>query len=89
MQTCVGLIIEFSPTNALDDDGKIDVQTHMFEQDHIVNTSVSKHSHAEGPKPCQLLVDVEGDVIIVYRRHLHMHGAVAQWRGLMLRRHGG
>jgi hypothetical protein len=86
----VGLIVEFSTTNASYDDGKLNVQTHTFKQAHIVNTSVSKLSHAGGFKPCQLLVDADGDVIVViYQRHLHVHGVVAQWRGLMLRRHGG
>jgi hypothetical protein len=62
----------------------------MFEQAHIINMSVSKLSHAEGLEPCQLIVVVDRDVIvIIYRRHLHMHGVVAQWRGIMLWRHGG
>jgi hypothetical protein len=62
----------------------------MFEQAHIVNTSVSKLSHMEGLEPCQLIMVVDGDVIvIVYRRHLHVHVVVARRCGLMLRRHGG
>jgi hypothetical protein len=61
----------------------------MFEQAHIINVSVSKLSHAEGLEPCQLLIVVDGDVIIIYRRHLHVHGMVARRRGLMLWRHGG
>jgi hypothetical protein len=80
----VGLIVEFSPTNASDDDGKIDVQTHTFEQAHIVNMSVSKLSHAEGLKPCQLLMAADGDVVVVYQRHLYKHGVVTQWCSLMV-----
>jgi hypothetical protein len=88
-QTLAGLIIEFSPTNASDDGGKLDVQTHTFRQDHIVNTSGSKLLLAEGLEPYQLLVAVDGYVIIVYQRHLDEHGVVAQWCGFMLWRHGG
>jgi hypothetical protein len=86
----VGLIVEFFPTNASDDGGKLDVQTHTFEQAHIVNMSVSKLSHVEGLKPSQLLVAVDGDVVVaIYQRHLQMHRVVARWRDLMLWRHGG
>jgi hypothetical protein len=51
--------------------------------------SVSKLSHAKGLEPWQLLMDADGDVIVVYRRHLHIHGVVARWHGLMLQMHGG
>jgi hypothetical protein len=71
-------MIEFSPTNVSDDGGKLDVQTHTFEQAHIVNMSVSKLAHTERLQPCQLLMAADGDVIIVYRRHLHVHGVVAR-----------
>jgi hypothetical protein len=75
--------------NASDDGWKLDVQTHLFEQAHILTTSVSKLSHVEGLKPCQLLMVAGGDVIvIVYRRHLHVHEVVARRCGLMLCRHG-
>jgi hypothetical protein len=85
----VGPIIEFSPTNALDDGGKLDVQIHIFNKAHIVNMSVSKLSHAEGLEPCQLLMAMDGDVIVIYQRHLHVYGVVARRRSLMLWRHGG
>jgi hypothetical protein len=45
-------MIEFSPTNVSDDGGKLDVQTHTFEQAHIVNMSVSKLAHTERLQPC-------------------------------------
>jgi hypothetical protein len=76
--------------HASDDGWKLDVQTHTFKQAHIVNTSVSKLSHMEGLKPCQLLMVADGDVgVVVYQRHLHMHGVVARRCGLMLWRRGG
>jgi hypothetical protein len=50
-----------------------------FEQAHIINMSVTKLSHTKGLEPCQLLMAVDGDVIIiVYRSHLHVHGVVAR-----------
>jgi hypothetical protein len=85
MRTRAGFIIEFLPTNASDDGGKLAVQTLMFEQAHIINMSGSKVLHAEGLEPCQLHMAADGDVIvIIYQRHLHMHRVVAQWCGLML-----
>jgi hypothetical protein len=85
--TWAGLIIEFFPSNCSNDDGKIDVQTHKFEQAHIINTSVSKLLHVEGIEPCQLLMAT--DDVVIYRRHLHMHGVEARQRGLMLQRYEG
>jgi hypothetical protein len=61
----------------------------MFEQAHIVNTSVSKLSHAEGLEPCELLMAADGDVVVRYQRHLHVHGVVARRCSLMLWSHGG
>jgi hypothetical protein len=39
--------------------------------------SVSKLLYAKGLEPWQLLMDADGDVIVIYRRHLHMHRVVA------------
>jgi hypothetical protein len=52
--------------------------------------SVSKLSHVEGLEPYQLLVAMDGDVVIVtHRRHLHVHDVVARWHNLMMWRNGG
>jgi hypothetical protein len=72
----------------LDDGWKLDVQIQTFDQAQIVNMSVSKLLHMEGLEPCQLLVVADGDVVI-YQRHLHVHGVVARPCGLMPWRHGG
>jgi hypothetical protein len=42
------LIIEFSPTDGLDDGGKLFVQTNPLKLVHIVDTNVSKLSTVEG-----------------------------------------
>jgi hypothetical protein len=59
------LIVEFSPTNGSEDGGKLLVQTNPLKQVHIIDTSVSKLSMAEGLVLLHLLSGADGDVITV------------------------
>jgi hypothetical protein len=59
------LIIEFSPTDGLEDGGKLLIQTNPLKQVHIVDTSVSKLSVVEGLVLLHLLSGADGDVIAV------------------------
>jgi hypothetical protein len=59
------LIVEFSPTNGLEDGGKLLMQTNPLNQVHIVDTSVSKLSTVEGLILLHLLGGADGDVIAV------------------------
>jgi hypothetical protein len=59
------LVIEFSPTDGLEDGGKLLVQTNPLKQVHIVDTSVSKPSTVEGLILLHLLLGADGDVIAV------------------------
>jgi hypothetical protein len=59
------LIIEFSPTDGLEDGGKLLVQTNPLNQVHIVDTSASKLSMVEGLVLLHLLSDADGDVIAI------------------------
>jgi hypothetical protein len=59
------LIIEFSQTDGPEDSGKLFVQTNPFKQVHIIDTSVSKLSTAEGLVLIHLLCGADGDVITV------------------------
>jgi hypothetical protein len=44
----MGLIIEFTPTDGLEDSAKLFIQTNPLKKVHIVDTSVSKLSMVEG-----------------------------------------
>jgi hypothetical protein len=59
------LIIEFSPTDGLEDGGKLLIQTNPLKQVHIGETSVSKLSVVEGLVLLHLLSGADGDVIAV------------------------
>jgi hypothetical protein len=56
-------LVEFLPSDGAKDGRKLDVHPHSLEQTHIVYTSVSVLSNAEGLKPLQFLVVADGDVI--------------------------
>jgi hypothetical protein len=58
--------VEFSPTDGLEDGGKLSVQTNPVKQVHIVDTSVSKLSTAERLVLLHLLSGAEEDVIAVH-----------------------
>jgi hypothetical protein len=60
------LIVEFSPTNGLEDGGKLFVQTNPLKQVHIVHTSVSKLPIVEGLILLYLLSGADGDVIAIH-----------------------
>jgi hypothetical protein len=60
------LVVEFSPTDGLEDAGKFFVQTNPLEQVHIIDTSVSKLSMAEELVLVHLLSGVDGDVVTVH-----------------------
>jgi hypothetical protein len=57
--------VEFSPTNSLEDEGKLFVHSNPLEQVHIVYMSVIKLSLAERLILLHLLGDMDGNVIIV------------------------
>jgi hypothetical protein len=84
MRTKTRLIVEFSPTNALEDGGKFFVQTNPLEEVHIIDTSVSKLSMAEGLVLVHLLSGAGGDVITI-RSHGHatLCKIMARPRGLV------
>jgi hypothetical protein len=58
--------IEFSPTNSLEDEGKLFIHSNPLEQVHIVYTSVTKLSVAERLVLHHLLSATDGNVIIVH-----------------------
>jgi hypothetical protein len=60
------LIVEFSPTDDPEDGGKLFIQTNPHKKIHIVDTSVSKLSTAEGLVLLHLLSGADGDVITVH-----------------------
>jgi hypothetical protein len=57
--------IEFSPTNSLEDEGKLFVHSNPLEQVHIIYTSVTKLSLAERLVLLHLLGATDGNVITV------------------------
>jgi hypothetical protein len=83
----VRLVVEFSPTNGLEDGGKLFIQTNPLKQVHIVDTSVSKLLMAEGLVLLHLLSGVDGGVVIVRslrnvivcRITARPHGPVRGW----------
>jgi hypothetical protein len=58
--------VVFSPTNSLEDEGKLFVHSNPLEQVHIIDTSVSKLSMAEGLVLLHLRGGMDGDVIVVF-----------------------
>jgi hypothetical protein len=60
------LVIEFSPTDGLEDGGKLLVQTNPLKQVHIVDTSVSKLLTVEGLILLHLLSGADGDVAAIH-----------------------
>jgi hypothetical protein len=62
----MGLVIEFSPTDGLENDVKLHVQTNSFKYVYIIDTSVSKLSTAEGLVLLHLLSGADGDVIAIH-----------------------
>jgi hypothetical protein len=81
------LIIEFSPTDGLDDGGKLFVQTNPLKLVHVVDTNVSKLSTVEGLLLLYLLSGAEGNVVavrslrnaIVCKIMARPHGPVQRW----------
>jgi hypothetical protein len=59
------LVVEFFPTDGLEDGGKFFIQTNPLEEVHIVDMSVSKLSMAEGLILVHVLSGADGDVIAV------------------------
>jgi hypothetical protein len=58
-------IVEFSPTDGPEDDGKLLIQTNPLKYVHIVDMSVSKLSTVEGIVLLHLLSGVDGGVIAI------------------------
>jgi hypothetical protein len=84
------LIIEFSLTDGPEDGGKLFVQTNPLKQVHIVDTSVSKLSTAEGLVLLYLLSGVDGDVVTVHSlKNIIMCKITTQLYGLVRRWHEG
>jgi hypothetical protein len=84
------LVVEFSPTDGLEDGGKLFIQTNPLKQVHIIDTSVSKLSTVEGLVPFHLLSGVDGDVIAVRSlRNVIVCKIMARPRGPVLRWHEG
>jgi hypothetical protein len=87
MQTLATLVVEFSLTDGPEDGGKLFVQTNLLKQAHIIDTSVSKLSIAEGLILIHLLSGADGDVIaihslrnvIVCKITARPHGHVQRW----------
>jgi hypothetical protein len=59
------LIVEFSPTDGPEEGGKLFNQTNPLKQVHIIDTSVSKLSMAEGLVLLHLPSGADGDVIAI------------------------
>jgi hypothetical protein len=57
--------VEFSPTNSLENEGKLFIHSNPLEQVHIVYTSVTKLSLAERLVLLHLLSATDGNVIAV------------------------
>jgi hypothetical protein len=60
------LVIEFFSTDGPEDGGKLFVQSNPIMQYHIVDTSMSKLSTAEGLVLLHLLSGADGDVVTVH-----------------------
>jgi hypothetical protein len=84
------LIVEFSLTDGPEDGGKFFIRTNPLEQVHIVDTSVSKLSMAEGLVLVHLLSGADGDVVAVRsHRNVVMCKITARPHGPMRRWHEG
>jgi hypothetical protein len=57
------LIVELSPTGGPKEGGKLLIQTNCLKEVHIIDTSVSKLSMAEGLILLHLLGGADGDVV--------------------------
>jgi hypothetical protein len=60
------LIIEFSPTDGSEDDGKVFIQTNLLKHVHIIDMSVSKLLTVDGLVLIGLLSGADGDVIAIH-----------------------
>jgi hypothetical protein len=60
------LVVEFSPTDGLEDGGKLFIQTIPLKYVHIIYTRVTKLSLAEGLILPHLLGATDGNVIAVH-----------------------
>jgi hypothetical protein len=60
------LVVEFSPPDGPEDGGKLFIQTNPLKQVHIIDTSVSKLSMAEGLILLHLLSGADENVIAVH-----------------------
>jgi hypothetical protein len=60
------LIIEFSPTDSLEDGGKLIIKTNPLKQVHIIDMSVRKLSTVEGLILLHLLSGADGDVVAIH-----------------------
>jgi hypothetical protein len=58
-------VVEFSPTDGPEDGGKLFIQTNPLKYIHIIDTSVSKLSMAEGLVLLHFLIGADGDVVVV------------------------
>jgi predicted membrane GTPase involved in stress response len=86
----VRLIIEFSPTDGLEDGGKLLVQTSTLKQVRIIDMRVSKLSTVEGLVLLHLLSATDGDVIAIRSlRNVIVCKIMARPRGPMQRWHEG
>jgi hypothetical protein len=81
MRSKTRLIVEFSPTDGLEDGGKLFVQTNPHKQVHIVDMSVSKLTMAEGLILLYLLSGADGDDIAVRSLRIHCHRSMNQSLG--------
>jgi hypothetical protein len=61
----MGLIIEFSPTNCLEDEGKLFIHSNPLKQVHIIYMSVTKLSTVERLILLHLLGATDGNVIAI------------------------
>jgi hypothetical protein len=59
------LVVEFSPTDGLEDGGKLFIQTNPLKQVHIVDMSVSKLLMMERLILLHLLSGADGDVVAI------------------------
>jgi hypothetical protein len=74
----MGLIIEFSPTNCLEDEGKLFIHSNPLKQVHIIYMSVTKLSTVERLILLHLLGATDGNVIAI---HGHRNVIVCKARG--------
>jgi hypothetical protein len=64
--SCLIPFIEFSPTNSLEDEGKVFIHYNPLEQVHIVYTGVTKLSMAERLILLHLLGAMSGNVVAIH-----------------------